>query len=95
MFYCASEFVACHIFFPVIVTSLDDSSIEKYYAQKNWRWEPQPLTISNDSQKHVCASTVNPPKKACLQDIANSDAHSSSCEESDFSGSDADSYDEL
>ena len=70
-------------------------SIEKYYAQKNWRWEPQPLTISNDSQKHVCASTVNPPKKACLQDIANSDAHSSSCEESDFSGSDADSYDEL
>ena len=70
-------------------------SIEKYYAQKNWRWEQWPLTISNDSQKHVCTSTVNPPKKACLQDMADSDAHSSSCEESDFSGNDADSYNEL
>ena len=60
-------------------------SVEKYYAQKNWRWEPQPLTISNDSEKHVCVSTVNPPKKGCLQNIAHSDAHSSSCEESDFS----------
>ena len=61
-------------------------SIEKYYAQKNWRWEPRPLTISNDSKKHVYASTVNAPKKARLQDIADSDAHSSFCEESDFSG---------
>ena len=60
-------------------------STEKYYAQKNWRWEPRPLTISNDSKKHVYASTVNPPKKARLQDIADSDAHSSFCEESDFS----------
>ena len=53
-------------------------SIEKYYAQKNWRWEPRPLTTSNDSKKHVYASTVNPPKKARLQDTADSDAHSSS-----------------
>ena len=33
--------------------------------------------------------------KDCLQDIANSDTHSSSCEESDFRGSDTDSDDEL
>lgn len=35
-------------------------SIEKYYAQENWRWEPRPLTVSNNSQKRVCAPTVNP-----------------------------------
>lgn len=38
-------------------------SIEKYYAQENWRWEPRPLTVSNNSQKRVCAPTVNPLKK--------------------------------
>ena len=43
-------------------------SIEKCYPQKNWRWELQPLTISNDSQKHICATTVNLPKKGGLQD---------------------------
>ena len=71
--------------------------IEKYSAQENWRWEPQSLslTISNDSQKHICASNVNPPKKGRLQDIADSDIHSSSCEEKDFSGSDTDSDDVL
>ena len=49
------------------------------------------MGTTNLSQKHVCASTVNPPKKGRLQGIPNSDTHSSSCEESDFSGSDADS----
>ena len=33
--------------------------------------------------------TKNVPKKGRLQDLSNSDIHSSSCEESDFSGSDA------
>ena len=36
--------------------------------------------------------TKNHPKKGCLQDIPDSDIHSSSCEESDFSGIDADRY---
>ena len=35
--------------------------------------------------------TKNLPKKGCLQDLPNSDIHSSSYEENDFSGSDADS----
>ena len=39
--------------------------------------------------------TKSSPKKGCLEDIPNSDIHSSSCEESDFSGSDADSDAEL
>ena len=65
---------------PVLRTVLSNAtetiitrSIEKYYAQRNWRWEPRPLTICNDSKKHVYASTVNPPKKSRLQDIADSD----------------------
>ena len=33
--------------------------------------------------------TKNLPKKGRLQDLSDSDIHSSSCEESDFSGSDA------
>ena len=39
--------------------------------------------------------TKNLPKKGRLQDLSDSDIHSSSCEESDFSGSDADSDAEL
>ena len=35
--------------------------------------------------------TKNLPKKGRLQDLSDSDIHSSSCKESDFSGSDADS----
>ena len=35
-------------------------------------------------------STKNLPIKCGLQDLCNSDIHSSSCEESDFTGSDAD-----
>ena len=35
--------------------------------------------------------TKNLPKKGRLQGLSDSDIHSSSCEESDFSGSDADS----
>ena len=33
--------------------------------------------------------TKNLPKKGSLQDLLDSDIHSSSCEENDFSGSDA------
>ena len=39
--------------------------------------------------------TKNLPKKDHLQDLSDSDIHLSSCEESDFSGSDADSDAEL
>ena len=39
--------------------------------------------------------TKNLPKKGRLQDFSHSDIHSSSCEESDFSGSDANSDVEL
>ena len=39
--------------------------------------------------------TKNPLKKGRLQDIPDSDIHSSSCEESNFSGSEADSDSEL
>ena len=39
--------------------------------------------------------TKNVPKKSCLQDLFHSDIYSSSCEESDFSGSDAESDAEL
>ena len=34
--------------------------------------------------------TKNVPKKGCLQDLPASDIHPTSCEESDFTGSDAD-----
>ena len=36
-------------------------------------------------------STKNPHRKGCLKDLPDSDIHSSSCEEGDFSGSFADS----
>ena len=39
--------------------------------------------------------TKDLPKKGCVQDLSDSDIHSSSYEESDFSGSDADSDAEL
>ena len=39
--------------------------------------------------------TKNLPKKGCLQDLSDLDIHLSSCEESDFSGSDVDSNAEL
>ena len=39
--------------------------------------------------------TKDLPKKDCLQDSSASDIHSSSCEESGFSGGDADSDAEL
>ena len=39
--------------------------------------------------------TRNLPKNGRLEALSNSDIHSSSCEESDFSGSDADSDAEL
>ena len=39
--------------------------------------------------------TKNLPKKGRLQDLSDLDIHSSSCEESDFSGSDVDSDAEL
>ena len=39
--------------------------------------------------------TKNLPKKGCLQDLPDSEIHSSSCEESDLSGSDVDSDAEL
>ena len=39
--------------------------------------------------------TKNLPKKGRLQDLSDSAIHSSSCEESDFSGSDVDSDAEL
>ena len=39
--------------------------------------------------------TKNFPKKGRLQDLSDSDIHSSFCEESDFSGSDVDSDTEL
>ena len=39
--------------------------------------------------------TKNLSKEGCLKDLFDSDIHSSSCEESDFSGIDADSDAEL
>ena len=39
--------------------------------------------------------TKHLPKKVCLQDLSDSDIHSSSCEEGVFSGSDANSEAEL
>ena len=56
--------------------------------------------VSNKNSRKWCEINPNliknPPNKCCLQDIiANSDIHSSSFEESDFSGSDADSDAEL
>ena len=39
--------------------------------------------------------TKNLPKKVRLEDLSNSDIHASSCEEGDFSGSDANSDAEL
>ena len=39
--------------------------------------------------------TKNLAKKSCLQDLSDSDIHSLSCEERDFSGNDADSGAEI
>ena len=51
--------------------------------------------INNKNTRKQCEIslklTKNFPKKGCLQDIPDSDIHSSSSEESDFSGKDADS----
>ena len=51
--------------------------------------------VNNKNTKKWCEIsqklTKNLSKKSHLQDLPNSDIHSSSCEESDFSGSDADS----
>ena len=55
--------------------------------------------VNNKSSGKPCEIskrlTKNLPKKGCLQDFSNSDIHSSFCEESDFSGSDANSDAEL
>ena len=54
---------------------------------------------NNKNTRKRCAislkSTKNPPKEGHLQDIPDSDIHSSSCEKSDFNGTDADSDPEL
>ena len=55
--------------------------------------------VNNNSTGKQCEIspklTKNPTKKDCLQDIRDSDIHSSSCEESGFSGSNADGDAEL
>ena len=55
--------------------------------------------VNNKNTRKQCEIspklTKNLPKKGRLQDLSDSDIHSSSCEESDFSGSDADSDAEL
>ena len=55
--------------------------------------------VNNENTRKQCeispSLTKNPPEKGCLQDIPDSDICYSSCEESDFSGSDADSDAEL
>ena len=55
--------------------------------------------VNNKNTRKQCEIspklTRNLPKKVYLQALSNSDIHSSSCEESDFSGSDADSDAEL
>ena len=49
--------------------------------------------VNNKNTRKQCEIspklTKNLPKKGRLQDLSDSDIHSSSCEESDFSGSDA------
>ena len=53
---------------------------------------------NKNTRKHCEISpklTKNLPKKGRWQDLSNSNIYSSSCEESDFSGSDVDSDDEL
>ena len=51
--------------------------------------------VNNKNTRKQCQKspklTKSFPKKGCLQDLPNSDIHSSSYEENDFSGSDADS----
>ena len=55
--------------------------------------------VNNKNTRKRCGVspklTKNLPKKVCLQDLSHSDIHSSSCEEGDFSGSDANSDAEL
>ena len=55
--------------------------------------------VNNKNTRKQCEIspklTKNLPKKGRLQDLSDSDIHSSSCEESDFSGSDVDSDAEL
>ena len=55
--------------------------------------------VNNKNTRKRCERspklTKNLPKKGCLQDLSDSDIHLSSCEESDFSGSDANSDAEL
>ena len=50
--------------------------------------------INNKNTRKRCEispkSTKNLPIKCGLQDLSHSEVHSSSCEESDFTGSDAD-----
>ena len=51
--------------------------------------------VNNKNTRKLCETspklTKNLPQKGCLQGLSNSDIHSSSCEESDFSGTDVDS----
>ena len=58
-----------------------------------------PVKVNNKNARKRCEIspklTKNLPKKGSLQDLFDSDIHSSSCEESDFSGGDADSDAEL
>ena len=55
--------------------------------------------VNNNNTRKWCEIspklTKNLCKKGCLQDLSNSDIHSSSCEESDFTGHDADRDAEL
>ena len=55
--------------------------------------------VNNKNTRKQCKIsrklTKNLPKKGHLQDLSDSDIHLSSCEESDFSGNDADSGAEL
>ena len=55
--------------------------------------------VTNKSTRKQCEISPklikNPTKEGRLQDISDSDIHSSSCKESDFSGSYADSDTEL
>ena len=55
--------------------------------------------VNNENTRQRCEISLkltrNFPKNGRLEALSNSDIHSSSCEESDFSGSDADSDAEL
>ena len=57
------------------------------------------FNVNNKNTRKQCEIspklTKNLPKKGRLQDLSDSDIHSSSCEESDFTGSDAYSDAEL